>query len=56
MALIIRTEDDPIVVSKNATTSGNIAFPANAIRMNVTAYTSGAVVMTVNQGIFGGAN
>ena len=54
MAMIIRTEDDPIVVSKTATTSGNIAFPANAIRLNLTAYTTGAAAMTVNQGIFGG--
>lgn len=53
-ALLIRTEDDPIVVSKTASTSGNIAFPVNAIRLNLTAYTSGAVALTVNQGIFGG--
>lgn len=56
MALIIHTEDDPIVVSKTASTSGNIAFPVNAIRLNVTAFTSGAVSLTVNQGIFGGVN
>jgi hypothetical protein len=49
--LIIRTEDDPIVVSQTSSTSGNIAFPTNAIRLNVTAYTSGAVSLTVNQGI-----
>ena len=55
-ALLIRTEDDPIVVSKTASTSGNIAFPINAMRLNVTAYTSGAVALTVNQGIFGGVN
>lgn len=52
--LLIRTEDDPIVVSKTGTTSGNIAFPTNAIRLNLTAFTSGAVSLTVNQGIFGG--
>ncbi len=55
MALLIRTEDDPIVVSKTASTSGNIAFPVNAIRLNVTTFSSGKVALTVNQGIFGGA-
>ena len=53
-ALLIRTQDDPVVVNKSATTDGNIAFPCNAIRLNVTAYTSGAVSLTVNQGVFGG--
>ena len=49
--LIIRTEDDPIVVSQTSSTSGNIAFPTNAIRLNVTAWSAGAVSLTVNQGI-----
>ena len=53
-ALLIRTEDDPIVTGKTASSSGNIAFPVNAIRLNVTAFTSGEVALTVNQGIFGG--
>jgi hypothetical protein len=50
-ALIIRTEDDPYTVNQTSSKSGNIAFPTNAIRLNVTAYTSGAVSLTVNQGI-----
>ena len=35
--------------SKNNTLDGNYAFPVTAIRLNVTAYTSGSVTMTAVQ-------
>jgi hypothetical protein len=46
---------DTSLSSKTASTTGNYAYPVMAIRINVTAYTSGSVTMTVIQaGIPGG--
>ena len=41
--------DHATVTGQSATASGNYAFPVNAIRLNVTAFTSGSVAITVNQ-------
>lgn len=35
--------------AKNTTLDGNYAFPVTAVRLNVTAYTSGSVTMTLVQ-------
>lgn len=46
---------DTSLANKSASTTGNYAYPVTAIRLNVTAYTSGSVTMTVIQaGIPGG--
>lgn len=37
------------LVTKNASSDGNYSFPVSAIRLNVTAYTSGSATMTVIQ-------
>jgi len=41
--------DHPDVTSKTANADGNYAFPILAMRLNVTAYTSGSVTMSVLQ-------
>jgi len=41
--------DHPDVTGKTVNTDGNYAFPVRAIRLNVTAYTSGAAVLTLIQ-------
>lgn len=38
------------VASATTNASGNYAFPVTAVRLNVTAYTSGTAVLTVLQG------
>lgn len=43
--------DDPVVVGATTSQESNIGFPCWAIRLNATAYTSGAVGMAVFQGI-----
>lgn len=46
---------DPSLNDKSASTSANYAYPVMAIRIRVSAYTSGSVTMTVIQaGIPGG--
>lgn len=39
--------DHPDVTSKTANADGNYAFPISALRLNVTAYTSGSVTISV---------
>lgn len=39
------------LVSKTASGDGNYAFPVRAIRLNVTAYTSGTATLTILQGV-----
>ena len=41
--------DNATLVAKTASSDGNYAFPVSAIRLNVTAYTSGNAVMNVLQ-------
>lgn len=41
--------DHPDVTGKTVNTDGNYAFPVRAIRLNVTAYTSGSAVLTLIQ-------
>jgi hypothetical protein len=52
---IMHVEDDTVVTGKTGSTSGNIAFPINALRLNLTAYSSGAAILTVNQGLAAGS-
>jgi len=40
----------PTIASKSDNQDGNYAFPVRALRLNVTAYTSGGATMTVLQG------
>jgi hypothetical protein len=47
----VQVADDPIVVGATGSTEGNIAFPIWALRLNATAYVSGAVNMSIYQGI-----
>jgi hypothetical protein len=42
--------DHPTVTGKPANTDGNYAAPVRALRLNVTAWTSGTATMTVLQG------
>lgn len=42
--------DIPNMSAKTATTSNSLTIPARAVRLNVTAWTSGSVNMTVVQG------
>jgi hypothetical protein len=46
---LIRTIDDPVVVSKSSSTEGNLAFPCSHIRLNLTAWSAGAAVLTLLQ-------
>ncbi len=43
--------DHSSVTGETTSTDGNYAFPVRAIRLTVTAYTSGDVTMTVLQGV-----
>ena len=47
----VQVADDPIVVGATGSTEGNIAFPCWALRLNATVYSSGAVNMSIYQGI-----
>lgn len=38
------------LTSASATDEGNISFPVQAVRLNVTAYTSGSAELTIAQG------
>jgi len=42
--------DHATITGATANAVGNIAFPVRAVRLNVTAYTSGSVTMTIIQG------
>lgn len=42
--------DNSVVTSETASVDGNYAFPPNMIRLYCTAYTSGAVTLSMNQG------
>jgi hypothetical protein len=43
------------VTAQTASANGNYAFPVRAIRLNVTAYTSGSATLTLVQaGVMGG--
>lgn len=42
-------QDHAVITGKTASSNGNIAYPVRAIRLTVTAYTSGSVSMTVIQ-------
>lgn len=42
--------DHPYVTGQTGNKDGNYAFPIRAVRLNVTAYTSGSVTITVLQG------
>lgn len=42
--------DHATLSAVSATTSGNIAFPCTAIRLNMTANTSGSATLVVHQG------
>jgi hypothetical protein len=46
---VIRTADDPVVTGKTATTEGNLAFPCSHLRLNLTAWSAGAAIMTLFQ-------
>lgn len=48
--VIMRVFDHETIIAKTANDDGNYMFPAYATRLNVTAYTSGNVTLTVNQG------
>lgn len=50
LATILRVFDHPDVAGETAKADGNYAFPCTAIRLNVSAYTDGAVTLTVAQG------
>lgn len=39
------------VVSQTSNKDGNYAFPVRAVRLNVTAYTSGTATLTILQGL-----
>ena len=39
------------LVGKTANADGNYAFPIRAVRLNVTAYTSGSATLTILQGL-----
>jgi hypothetical protein len=41
--------DHPDVTGKTVNTDGNYAFPVRAVRLNVTAYTSGTATLTLIQ-------
>lgn len=41
--------DHTSITGKTTNSDGNYAFPIRAVRLNVTAYTSGSVIMTVLQ-------
>lgn len=41
--------DHATITGKTANSDGNYAFPVRAVRLNVTAYTSGSVTMTLIQ-------
>lgn len=45
--------DHPYVTGQTASKDGNYAFPIRAIRLNVTAYTSGSVTLTALMGGMG---
>lgn len=47
----MRVYNHPVVVGATARQDGNYAYPIRAMRLNVTAYTSGSVSMTVLQGV-----
>lgn len=51
----LHVEDDTVVTGKTASTSGNIAYPINALRLYLTAYSAGAAILTVNQGLGAGS-
>lgn len=42
--------DHSSITGQTASKDGNYAFPVMAVRLNVTAYTSGSVIMTLIQG------
>ena len=44
--------DHATVTGQTTTQAGNYAYPVNAIRLNVTAWTVGTAKITVNQGQF----
>lgn len=46
-----RVYNHPVVVGATARQDGNYAFPIRAMRVNVTAWTSGSVSLTVLQGV-----
>jgi len=41
--------DHATIVSKTANSDGNYAYPIRAVRLNITAFTSGSVTMTLLQ-------
>lgn len=43
-------QNHPTLTSRTASDASNLAFPARAVRINVTSYTSGSVRFTVIQG------
>lgn len=47
---VMRVFDHPVVTGKTAASDGNYAFPVRAVRLNVTAYTSGKATLTLLQG------
>lgn len=47
---VMRVFDHPTVTAKTTATDGNYAFPVKAMRLNVTAYTSGKATLTALQG------
>jgi hypothetical protein len=48
--VVLRVFDHATITGKTANQDGNIAFPVTAVRLNVTAWTSGKVTMTLNEG------
>jgi hypothetical protein len=46
----LRVFDHPTITGKTANSDGNIAFPVTGVRLNLTAWTSGKVSMTLNEG------
>lgn len=49
-AVVLRVFDHPDIDDETTATNGNLAFPCTAMRLIVTAYTDGAVTLTVAQG------
>lgn len=48
--LVLRVFDHGTITAKSANFDGSIQFPVTAVRLNLTAWTSGKVTMVLNQG------
>jgi hypothetical protein len=48
--VVMRVFDHPTITGKTANSDGNLAFPVRAVRLNLTAWTSGTATMVLNEG------